>query len=779
MPNAVKKAILIATGFLGIVMVLHIVLRFLPYPELESYAGRPYGYAVYDRDGRLLRVFPAEDGTKREWVPLKEIPSGVLQIFIRAEDRRFYLHRGVDPAAVVTAGLRNMREERVVSGASTITMQLARLIKPHGQGLRGKISEACDAFRLEARLSKKQILELWINGIPFGSNIEGLPAASRTRFGREPSGLDDARAALLAVIPRRPGMYDPAHNPQAAVGAALSLSRRCRLKLDEAALAEAAADAAPDMLADLKSPFYAPHFTDRVAFSEILSRRDAETQRAQKFDTGNAPRLRGSARNNHKKIISHSPITTTLDLDLQLYAEKRLVSELSMLGNNRVSNGAILAIDNANGNVLAYAGSASWFDDANSGKIDGVRVLNQPGSCLKPFLYALALEKGFAPNDILPDIPTVFGSAEAYSPANFNRRFNGPVRFRLALASSLNVPAVYLVERLGVRNFEDWLAGLGFESIAANRGSYGAGIALGNAEVSLEEMVRAFAAFPRGGSVPQLCFTGHQPGNAATEEMMSPYSAWAVTDILSDRASRFVGFGPAPVLSTEFPSMFKTGTANQFQHIWALGATARFTVGVWMGNFSGETVIGRTGSSIPARIASDLLKALEQGLPPEAGGFTPVPGSAREFQICTLSGMETGPYCSGSAHEWLPADKPPEKCSWHRRPDGSAEYPGEYQAWLYERFLRGQAAAGSFGNTQIRLPVTGSVFYFNPGLPPEAQAIRIETAGFGPGAAVYANDELRGAINQAGVFIMPLSRSLRRITVEDENGSSSADITVR
>jgi penicillin-binding protein 1C len=248
-----------AAVVLACFLVPYAVLRLIPYPELTQYQNRSYGFAVLDRYGRPLRIFPSADGVKREWLPLSEIPPGVLRIFIRAEDRRFYLHPGIDPAAVAAAALRNLRAGRTVSGASTVTMQLARLIRPHGQGLRGKFLEAFDALRLEARLSKKQILELWINGIPFGSNIEGLPAVSRARFGREPARLDDARAVLLAVIPRRPGAYDPAKNPHAAVQAALVLSQRCGLKLDEKDLAEATAastdETIPVMLTDEKTPF--------------------------------------------------------------------------------------------------------------------------------------------------------------------------------------------------------------------------------------------------------------------------------------------------------------------------------------------------------------------------------------------------------------------------------------------------------------------------------------------------------------------------------------------
>jgi penicillin-binding protein 1C len=734
--------------------VLYGILRLTPYPELSTYQNQSYGFAIFDRYGRLLRVLPAADGVKREWTALDKIPVSVLRIFIRAEDRRFYFHPGVDPAAIIAASLRNLQMGRTVSGASTITMQLARLIKPGRYGLRGKLSEAYDALRLEVRLSKKQILELWINNIPFGSNIEGLTSVGRARFGRELAQLDDTRALLLAVIPRRPDLYDPARRPTAAVSAALALSRRSRLKLDEAALTYAAAEAAPDMLTDAKTPFYAPHFTNRI--------------------------------NNRDGYLG--PVRTTLDLDLQQYAEKKLAFELALLENNRVSNGAILAIDNASGSVLIYVGSASWFDDASGGKIDGIRIKNQPGSCLKPFLYALGLERGFLPSDILPDIPTVFGGSEAYSPANFNRRYNGPVRFRLALASSLNVPAVYLLEQLGVSTFEDWLVELGFESIETIRGNSGVGLALGNAEVSLEDLTRAFAIFPRGGRTLSLRFTETPEVQPEVRQLMSPYSAWIITDILSDRASRFTGFGSAQTLTTEFPSMFKTGTTNQFQHIWALGATPRYTVGVWMGNFSGETVIGSTGSSIPAIIASDLLRTLEQtGGPAEKRDFPPVPGNVREIQICTLSGMVAGSACPGLAGEWFPVESQPHPCTWHRASTGLAtvtaeyplaEYPPEYQAWLVERFRRG-ATQNPVSGAYIRLPVSGSVFYFDSALPPEAQAVRIETAGFNSGAHVYANGLLQGRINHAGVFALPLYRGSWRIMVEDENGTAITDIEVK
>ncbi|MDR2402884.1 MAG: transglycosylase domain-containing protein [Spirochaetaceae bacterium] len=743
---------------ISLFFLIILILCILPYPELTAYQNRSRGLVIQDRYGRVLRVLPASDGIKREWVPLEDIPAGVVRVFIRAEDRRFYFHPGVDLVSVAGSALRNLRAGRVVSGASTITMQLARLIRPQGLGLRGKIGEAWDALRLEARLSKREILELWFNGIPFGSNIEGIPAITRARFGVSVAQLDDCRTVLLAVIPRRPTRYDPAVNPESAVTAAVALARRCIPGLSETAIREAAREVSRWDLPG-KNPFYAPHFTERLA-----------------------------SRGTNSPVKDRVSLRTTLDLDLQSYAEERLKVELAALRDNRVSNGAVLAIENATGAIRVYVGSASWFNNEQGGKIDGIRVLNQPGSCLKPFLYALALDTGFSPADVLPDLPTVFGGGEAYIPGNFNRRFNGPVRFRVALASSLNIPAVYLLERLGVETFEDYLVSLGFDSVAATMGSHGTGLALGNAEVSLEELVRGFSVFPRGGSLPDLQWiegeANGKPDPAGSSggdsggQVMSPYAAALIADILSDRASRFVGFGPAPALATAFRSMFKTGTANQFQHIWALGATDHFTVGVWMGNFSGETVIGRTGSSIPARIAADLLAALEgsASISSDREPERSLSGLAEQIRICALSGMAASPACPGSVMEWIPRNRIPSPCSWHG--SGPIRYPPEYQAWIAERFRSGSIQLQGSGN--IRIPIPGSVYYLDPVLPAEAQALRVETTGFSAGALVYTDGILQGSLNHAGVYVLPLSRGRHRVLVEDEGGGSAVvDFEVR
>jgi penicillin-binding protein 1C len=747
-----KRIIFAISFFFAAIVLVHITLSLIPFPELDTFRARSYSVIIQDSNEVTLRVIPSRDGVKREWVNLDHVPSGVKRTFIRAEDRRFYVHAGVDALSVAASAWRNFRADEIVSGASTITMQLARIIKPHPQNMKGKMTEAFDALRLEARLSKREILELWLNNIPFGSNIEGIGAMARNRFGLEVEQLDDVHAAILAIIPRRPSLYDPLYNEEASCKAAAELARYCNLAISEEEI-RAVITGIKSVNDEKRSPFSAPHFTDRLA--AIIRDNENSSQRT---------------------------IKSTLNLTMQNFAERQLEQELSALSGNRVGNGAVLLIENETGNVLVYVGSKSWFDEDTQGKIDGVQVLNQPGSCLKPFLYALAMDLDTGPNSILPDLPTVFGGNEAYIPSNFDRRFNGPVRMRTALASSLNIPAVYMIERIGVNRFEQYLEQLGFHSVAEKMGMHGTGLALGNAELSLEELVCAFAAFPRGG-VPAKPRLYESDENLKEEQnlVMSPETAWIISDILSDKASRYPGFGPAPVFQLPFPAMFKTGTSNQFQNIWALAATEQYTVGVWMGNFSGETVVGTTGSAIPAKIAANILNQLalvfSEHSPQHSihvGGI--IPESLSSWDICTLSGMLASRYCTGSIREWFSDDTIPNQCDWHN--NSGVTYPNEYQSWTVERFRNAETVYNQ--SVGIRIPISGAIFYIDPSFPLSAQAVRIETYGFSSHARIIVNGNEYGTINNAGVYMLPLSKGYHFIEVEDnQNRYASVEIEVR
>jgi penicillin-binding protein 1C len=753
--------------------------RFSPYPELEAFLERPHSVRFYDRNGILAQIPSLGEGLRREFLSLEDIPGEVKAIFILAEDRRFYSHSGVDSAAMARAFFQNLRSGRRVSGASTITMQLARIIGRNPGGLGRKLLEVFNALRLEARLSKDEILELYLNSLPFGFQTEGAASAARTFFASELSMLSPAQIFCLAAIPRRPGFYNPLDNPENCQAAAAELQSRFRgdTKL-AAAWPLLAAVTAGDWDYALRSarrfdyPFELPHFIRHVA-AELKAH-------AQKP----GPRRRRS------RPAIPGEIRLSADLGLQGYVEGLIAGNVSRHYSSRLTNGAAIVIDNATGEILAWVGSADYSDAGAAGQIDGVLALNQPGSSMKPFLYALALESGFKPTDVVADIPMNFGERELYIPQNFNNRFNGPILFRSALASSLNIPAALLLYRLGTRSYAEKLLSLGFDSLATVSGPdqesaaerAGLGLALGNAAVSLEELVRAFSVFPRDGLLIPLTWeaagnSGQATGNKeqlhlppaahkqspSSGRIFSADTARLICSFLSDPGARTLAFGSARNFRAPFPAIFKTGTANQYQSIAALGATPRFSAAVWMGNFTGETVIGKTGSSLPAAIVRDTLVFLQGS----GGPDFPVPEHFSLRRICALSGMAPTPSCPSVVEEYAAEDGHP--CDWHR---GSAvAYPAEYQAWFAASSRQGEVSHHS-RPLEILQPREGFVFFRSPGI--GADEIPVEAIGGAEDEleAVYDGETFK--VPRPFVFYLPASPGPH--TLRTRNGGETREV---
>ncbi|MDR1231460.1 MAG: transglycosylase domain-containing protein [Spirochaetaceae bacterium] len=767
-----------------VVLCLFLVLRFSPYPALDAFLERDNSVRFYDRNGVLLQVTAVENGARREYAAFDEFPAMLRDIAVFSEDRRFYVHWGVDIAAVARAFAQNVRSERTVSGASTVTMQLARIIGGTGnRSVAGKLAEAVNAARLEARFSKKQILEMYLNAVPFGGGNEGFASAARAFFSKDLADLSPAQMCVLAVMPRRPALYNPLEHPVESAAAARSLhertgkNRRLAKRYPElAALTGEGFDFAVNGARRFVYPFEAPHFVRYMA---------------------------GGLRERGERV---SEARLTIDIDVQRLAEGYISGGVARYASSRLTNGAVLAIDNQTGEILAWVGSADFFNEEHAGQIDGVLALNQPGSSMKPFLYALALERGFLPTDVFADIPKNYGDTELYIPQNFNNRFNGPVLFRTALASSLNIPAVDLLYRLGVKNYAERLFSLGFDSVRDAVDDAGLGLALGNAPVSLLELVRAFSVFPNEGIInPLRGFTsgvslefrygalrgvpaegvaedtrsgagarGRLPpfglsddssdGNGESGRVYDADTARIISSMLSDRSARVLAFGPVTNFETGFPSMFKTGTANQYQSIVALGATPLYTVGVWMGNFTGETVIGRTGSSVPAAVARDVLMFLQ--------GNTSVafrrPEHWARRSVCALSGMRAGPLCVAVADEWEYAGSGVADaavgpvCDWHNA-DGTVTYPAEYQAWFLAAGRRGGLDYNS-APLEVLSPREGFVFFDGPGT--GLSEVPVEVTG---GAADELAVDYDGAVwsveGRPFVFFLPLERGAHRLAL--------------
>jgi len=765
--KVLDKLIKIAAVIIAVFTLFWLFLRFSPYSDLKQFRQRPYSVRYYDRYGMLLQITPLEDGLRRE-KPL-EIPEQVKDVFVFAEDRRFYRHWGVDAFSVIRAVYQNVSKGRRVSGASTITMQLARIITDNSreahlparkQTIFQKVIEMFNALRLETRFSKDEILEMYINSLPFGFSCEGAASAARTFFAAELSMLSPSQLFCMAVIPRRPNLYNPLDNPDICIKAGQELhagfasnkklARKWPLlaQLDERDFQFAFSSAGR-----FKYPFELPHLIRYI---------DAQLAKEGKI-TGE--------------------MRLTIDLALQNYLEDAVAGNVSMLFSSRITNGAALVIDNETGEILAWVGSADFFNEDAAGQIDGVLALNQPGSSMKPFLYAMALEKGFYPTDIIADIPMTFGEKEIYVPRNFNNRFNGPVLVRASLASSLNIPAVYLLYRLGVRNYTQQLLDLGFDSLKESAEEAGLGLALGNAPVSLLELVRAFSVFPRDGIYLPVVYNLEEADrryqselhirNFYEKEIFSSGVSRIICSFLSDSSARVIAFGAGRNFRTTFPAIFKTGTANQYQSIVALGATMHYTVGVWMGNFTGETIHDKTGSSLPAAIARDTLNALHRTNLNYALDF-PAPENWQVRRICAVSGMEPVEACLTVINEYVSPEENRMNCSWHIIADGRSEtiYPAEYQAWFNSSVRQGFIDYAS-RPLEIVSPRGGFVYLSGQGI--GIDEVPVEVIGGETNVLHVTHNGSSFAVNRPFVFFLPRVPGVN--TLQVRNGNETETIT--
>ncbi|MEJ1161651.1 penicillin-binding protein 1C [Prosthecomicrobium sp. N25] len=527
---------------------------------------------VVDRDGNLLRPFTTEDGRWRLPLEPADVDPAYLAMLFAYEDERFREHGGVDLRAMARAAGQLVLHRRVVSGASTITMQVARLIEPREERtLAAKLRQVARALELEHRFTKDEILALYLRLAPQGGNIEGVRAASFAYFGKEPRRLTHAEAALLVALPQSPEVRRPDRRPDLARRARDRVLDRARGKglLTDREVAEAKAEPVPT--GRLPFPVVAPHLSE-----ELVAERPSE------------------------KIHR-----TTLDGRLQRRLEALAQARLRVLGP-KVSM-AILVVDNATGEVAAHVGGADYFDAERAGAVDLARAFRSPGSALKPFIYALAFENGIAhPETILEDRPARYG---AWAPENFDQSFHGTVTARRALQNSLNVPAVELLDAVGPARLVARLKAAGSAIEMPKDAPPGLAIGLGGLGVRLVDLARLYGAFARGGdTVPLVWRAGAARPHADATAFVDPVSAWYVADILKGT--------PPPMNASPGVLAFKTGTSYGYRDAWAVGFDRRWTVAVWAGRPDGAPVSGLVGRLVAAPILFDAFSRI--GTPPEA-----------------------------------------------------------------------------------------------------------------------------------------------------------------
>lgn len=559
-------------------------------PPLPGRAA-PHAQVVVARDGTPLRAFPDRAHIWRHPVRLDEVSPRYVEALVAYEDRFFWWHPGVNPFALLRAAGQWAINGHIVSGGSTLTMQVARILEPTPHTLPGKLRQIARAVQLELRLSKSEILELYLSFAPMGGVLEGVEAASRAYLGKPAKRLTESEAALLTVLPQAPSLLRPDRYPQRAQQARDKVLARLESRWGAALVADARQE--PVIAQTVREPLLAPLFAERLRRQRPRDRR----------------------------------IDTTLDAGVQSAVEQLLASRLAVLPP-RVSMAA-LVVDNATLEVRAYAGSADFTDAARFAHVDMVQAARSPGSTLKPFLYGLALDEGLIHSEsLLADVPQSFSG---YQPGNFQANFSGPVSVSEALQRSLNVPAVEVLDRLGPQRFVALLRRGGLKLELPRGAAPNLSVILGGAAVDLEGLVGAYTALARGGVSGKPRYLPDAPLEEA--RMMSEGAAFIIREVLESGGphARMIESG----VGVRRGIAWKTGTSFGFRDAWAVGVSDRYTVGVWVGRPDGTPNPGFFGANIASPLLVDIFSAVDDGPPLPR---TP-PANVASAKICWPLGL--------------------------------------------------------------------------------------------------------------------------------------------
>ena len=665
------------------------------------------GTRVLARDGRLLGERASPEGLLGRRSALAGVSPRLVEATIASEDRRFRSHDGVDRAALVRALGTFFMRRHVVSGASTITQQLVKRLdhqgRPRPKTIPQKVREIARAQNLEAKAGKDEILEAYLNHIDYGHGWAGPEAAAQGYFGVHATDVSLAQAALLAVLPRAPSALDPYRHLDRAI------ARQRALLISMAAHGEASHD---DVDRALDEPIVlrdrsAPH--PLLAAHVVLASDGARRARA-----AHGTRAGGTTTASKTDHAVH----TTIDLDLQRDVEAIVRAHAVRLDQKGAANAAVVVVDNATGDVLAEVGNIDFADAKIAGAVDLVRAKRQPGSTLKPFVYARAFEKGVSPMEMLADVPTEYaggvdhvasGGSVVWSPENFDGTFVGPVSAREALAGSLNVPAVRLAADLGARDVVTTLRRSGLALVDGEK-RYGLSIALGSGEVTPLELAEAYTTLARGGEHVPLRDRLDADLDAAhprtPERVLDAAAVAAVAEALSDPVARVRGLRTRGPFDFGYPVSVKTGTSTAFRDAWTAGFTRERTVVVWVGNASGFATTKLTGAVGAGPLFFDAMARAMRDVKDRQPLFAA--DLMEEVLVCPLSGHRPGHACTDHVRRWFPrGHAPPHTCTvhqsaepravatpaeaaWRCDPEGRSRVvvlPQAYKGWLADRPL--------------------------------------------------------------------------------------------
>lgn len=634
-----SAAVALLRGVLRKPAVVAIAALCLAAAVLQAFPKRPvsgppaFSREVYDRNGRLLRLTLASDDKYRRWVPIREISPKLIEAVLLQEDRLFFRHPGVNPFSLLKAFWRTYAaDKKFRMGGSTVTMQLARML--YGMDSRtigGKFKQALKAVELELLYSKKEILEAYLNLVPCGGNIEGFPSASLIYFAKDTDNLTPPEIMTLCVIPKSPvrrSLTKPG-TPGAleADKARRRLFDRWVLKHPEDAGYRASFPDFSEIRSAASLPFLAPHFTDAALRAKLVGNR----------------------------------LETTLDLGLQRLVEKQLGDYVGQKRHFGIQNAAVLLIDTSAMEVRAMVGSADFHDVKIEGQLNGTVVKRSPGSTLKPFIYALALQQGLVqPMTMLKDTPVSYGG---FNPENFDRDFSGPVHAKDALIRSRNIPAVNLAVNLAAPGLYGFLKQAGVSPLR-EESYYGLALALGGVEISMEKLGELYSMLRNGGEFrPLRYFKGEVAGGV--QRLLSPDAAYIVLDMLKDNPRPGQGFRQEWTREP-LKVAWKTGTSYGFRDAWSAGLFGHYALLVWVGNFNRESNPAFVGVEAAAPLMFRIIDALRAGRT-DIGAWPAPPLKISEVEVCAVSGQIPGPYCrKKTATTFIPGTSPIKTCEIHR-----------------------------------------------------------------------------------------------------------------
>ncbi len=613
----VKFSLLIVVKLVFPIVFLFFVLNFL-FPLKVNI---DYSKVIYDREGRTVHTYLTEDDKWRIKAGLDEITPELRKAIILKEDKYFYYHPGINPFSLVRAVYKNIISNRRVSGASTISMQLARLLHPAARTYTNKVIEMFRALQLEWYYSKDEILQMYLNLVPYGGNIEGVKSASLLYFEQEPEALSLSQILALSVIPNKPTSLRPGKNNQKLVAFRNKWLNYFLEKGYYSELEIQTALAEPLIMQRHAAPDDLPHLSRRLA-----------------------------------NKIDDVEVFTTVNMEIQKDVELLCKNYIGRIRHRNIGNCAVLVLDNKTREAVAYVGSSDFYDLLSQGQVDGVQAVRSPGSTLKPFLYALVMDKGMVtPASILPDVPVDIGG---WTPENYDEKFKGRVSVEEALSLSLNVPAVRLLDDLGLATFTKFLIASSCETIEQQQEDLGLSLILGGCGNTLEELTNMYAMLADGGNYKPIRYTVNQK-EVTAQKLLSSGSVWMVGNILTmlqrpDLRMNFEKSKNLPKIS------WKTGTSYGRRDAWSIGFNTSYSVGVWVGNFAGNGVPDLNGAGYATPLLFEVFHLLDYYR--KASQFD-IPDDIDIRLVCQDSGLPPSDSCTNQISDYyIPGVSSNTKC---------------------------------------------------------------------------------------------------------------------